>query len=109
METKVEKYPSFLEFASRYPPDGVQLRDLLNKAARSPLSMSGISDFERWKREIQGVKCQSVFSQDHSFDVVSRNYSKSLGAKCVWSECVCGECRDHLLHLLLTTSHGGWK
>ena len=37
METKVEKYPSFLEFASRYPPDGVQLRDLLNKAAHSPL------------------------------------------------------------------------
>ena len=66
-------------------------------------SQSGISDFfERWKREIQGIECKSIFSQDHSFDVV-RNYSKTLGPKCVSGANVCVKSGEIASCVLLAT------
>lgn len=77
-------YPDLVAWIGRAPPDGKALRDLLDQTSRSSLTLSGISDYDRHRREIQSVTCKSHFSHDHSFEIV-KNYPKNLGARAVWN------------------------
>jgi hypothetical protein len=52
-------------------------------ACGSNRTSSGISDHDRCTREIQSVGTNSMFAQDHTFEVV-KNYQKKLGAFAVW-------------------------
>jgi len=70
-------------FVRQCPPLGDTLRDLYNAAASSVTNRWGIGDFERHTREIQGVKCDGIFAQDHTFEPI-KNYLKGVGAKAVW-------------------------
>ncbi|CAB9503917.1 unknown protein [Seminavis robusta] len=70
-------------FIRQFPPLGDTIRDLFDQAASSSKNPWGISDNERHTREIQSVKCDGIFSQDHTFQA-TKNYQKSLGAEAVW-------------------------
>jgi hypothetical protein len=71
-------------YIKQYPPSGDTIRDMFDEATSSPLNPWGISDKERYTREIQSVQCHGgIFAQDHTFQPV-RNYQKSLGAVAVW-------------------------
>ena len=74
--------PKDLHFIPIFPPQGDTVRDLYETAALSTWTASGISDKDRHIREIQGVKCNLIFAQDHTHSVV-KNYSK-IGAKALW-------------------------
>ena len=71
------------DFIRQYPPLGDTIRDLYNQAASSATNRWGISDYERNTREIQGVKCDGIFAQDHTFEPI-KNYQKATGAKAAW-------------------------
>lgn len=70
-------------FIKQYPPLGDNLRDLYDAAAASSKNPWCISDNNRNTREIQSVKCNGIFAQDHTFEVI-KNYQKRLGAKAAW-------------------------
>ena len=70
-------------FIRQCPPLGDTLRDLYNTAASSNTNLWHLSDFERNTREIQGVKCDGMFAQDHTFEPI-KNYLKGVGAKAAW-------------------------
>ena len=65
-------------------PSGDNLRDLFANAARSELTLSGVSDHDRHTLEMQMVICLAIFAQDHTFQVV-KNFPSNLGAYAVWT------------------------
>jgi hypothetical protein len=71
------------EFITVYPPTGESIRELFDMASLSNRTSYGISDQDRCTREIQSVGTNSMFAQDHTFQVV-KNYQKKLGAFAVW-------------------------
>ena len=71
------------EYLKVYPPVGALIRDMFNVAAHEPNAW-GISDYLRWMREIQSVKCDGgLFAQDHTFEVL-KNYNNKKGAVALW-------------------------
>jgi hypothetical protein len=60
----------------RFPPTGAQLRDLVELAGKSDLTISGISDDDRNKRQIQSEGCSKKVIVDHTFTIVG-NYGNS--------------------------------
>ena len=73
------------EHMRSYPPLGETIRDLYDKASNTSLNFWGISDHERHTREMQGVKCNLIFAQDHTHEVC-KNYlkKKTLGMEALW-------------------------
>jgi len=71
------------EFVKQFPPLGDSVRDMCDAAASSKKNPWCIGDHDRHVREIQGVKCDSVFAQDHAFQV-TKNCQNKLGALAVW-------------------------
>lgn len=61
----IEPYPSLNDWMGRYPPNGSTLRDLLSGAETSALNSTGVSDYDRHRRELQSVKSETCFSFDH--------------------------------------------
>jgi len=70
-------------FVKAYPPLGDTIRDMFDEASCSKSNPWRISDYERNTREIQSVKCQGVFCQDHTFELI-KNYRK-IGATAAWT------------------------
>lgn len=62
-----------------YPPSGKTIRELYDKAERSAFTTTGVSNFDRYKREIQSVTTSEAVAVDHTFAVV-KNYNVQ-GAK----------------------------
>jgi len=80
----IEKYPTREgTFIKAYPPLGESVRDMYDTASSSQKNPWCISDHEKHIREIQSVKTDSIWCQDHTFQVV-KNYTKKVGAKAVW-------------------------
>jgi hypothetical protein len=71
------------EFISKFPPSGRFVRNLYTEAANSDWNPWQLSDKERNKCEKQGVKCNAVFAQDHTFAVVA-NYKGISGTTALW-------------------------
>lgn len=68
-------YPSFLDWSNNAPtPTGKLLLDSFRQGFLSGLTLSGISDYERCTREIQGVGSKATYCHDHHFAFV-KNYS----------------------------------
>ena len=85
---KAQDFPSFYgEYLTVCPPAGDTLRDLFDEACGSRLHPYGVSDHERWTREIQMVKTSKFFAQDHTM-AVTKNYQGNSGGKAVWTVCV---------------------
>jgi hypothetical protein len=72
-------------FITSYPPTGEYIRDLYDAASSTSDNPWCISDHDRHTREIQAVKCHSIFAQDHTHEV-TKNYfaKKKLGAEALW-------------------------
>jgi hypothetical protein len=84
---KAFEYPTLNNWvAGRFYPDGAKFRELYEKAQTSPLTRSGIKEFDRNTREIQSVTCTLTMAQDHTMEMV-KNYQKTLGAKACWTVC----------------------
>ena len=73
------------DYMRYYPPTGDMIRDLYDEASNSSNNPWGISDHDRHTREIQGVKCNAIFAQDHTHQV-AKNYvrKKELGVEALW-------------------------
>jgi hypothetical protein len=71
------------QFITSHPPQAHMIRSLYMAGAESPWNRSRLSDKERHKREIQGVKCKATFAQDHTFSVVA-NYRGISGTAALW-------------------------
>jgi hypothetical protein len=72
----VDAYAGQREMVLRFPPTGAQLRDLVELAGKSDLTISGISDDDRNKRQIQSEGCSKKVIVDHTFTIVG-NYGNS--------------------------------
>jgi len=68
-----------------YPPLGDAVRDTYDAASSSVNTRWGISDHDRHVREIQAVKCERLYAEDHTHEV-TKNYfrRKQLGALALW-------------------------
>ena len=71
------------QYCTRFPPLGDSIRGLYDAGANSCNNHWGMSDNERHIREIQAVKCERTFAQDHTHEVV-KNYQKKIGAFALW-------------------------
>ena len=81
---KGEDYPvKDGEWLVRYPPLGETIRQLYDDAASSDWTWYKISDHDRNRREIQGVKCTKVMAHDHTHEVV-KNYPSRIKAVALW-------------------------
>ena len=75
------------EFITKYPPSGQNLRDLHQVILNTDLTITGTSDHERSRREIQSVSTTSIVVQDHTCEV-TKNYRdlRSMGnTKFCWT------------------------
>ena len=75
-----KQLPAFETFIGRYSHSGDQLRDLKDEAAVSTLLSTGVSDFDRVRREIQSVGCNKLSSSDHTWEFL-KNYKEGLFPK----------------------------
>jgi hypothetical protein len=81
-------YPSVYEFCgSFFAPSADQLYDLLHRAERSELTPTGVSEYDRHRREIMGVGCEDLFAIDWTFAVLSNYLLKEKGAKACFTLC----------------------
>jgi hypothetical protein len=70
-------------YIKAFPPLGETIRDMYDAAYSTAKNKWGISDHDRFTREIQSVKCTDVMTQDHTFSI-TKNYAKKVGAKAAW-------------------------
>jgi hypothetical protein len=56
-------------FIKQFSPLGDTVRDMFDAALSSSKNRWGISDHDRYTRELQSVKCKEVFTQDHTFEM----------------------------------------
>jgi hypothetical protein len=82
-------FPFIKDWRGQFPPSGKQIRELAELAAKSINTLSGVSDDERHKRELQGQGCKTSFVLDHTFSALS-NYPSQLGAKAICTQGVDG-------------------
>jgi hypothetical protein len=78
--SKAQVFPSFEDWAGQYGPSGENLRELYEVTSRSQLSDTGVSDYDRHRREIQSVVCDTSISVDHTFQAL-KNYPRSIRDK----------------------------
>jgi hypothetical protein len=78
--TKTRLLPSFEDWAGQYGPSGEHLREVYELASRSSLTDTGVSDYDRHRREIQSVVCDTSISVDHTFQAL-KNYPTSIRDK----------------------------
>jgi len=71
--------PPMREYFGIDAPSPAQLLEVYETARRSSLTLTGISDFDRSRREIQSVGCDLSFSLDHTHGVL-KNYSGEVRA-----------------------------
>jgi len=64
-----------------FPPLGDSIRDTCDTATSNQFTPWRISDHDRHVREIQSVKCQSTFAEDHTHEVC-KNHCLSAGQLC---------------------------
>ena len=81
--TNAPKHPDLHEWIGQYSPSGSHLWDLIDNTAKLPLTLLGVAEYDRTKREVQSVSCESIIVHDHTHDVI-KNYPRSLGAKAAW-------------------------
>jgi hypothetical protein len=89
-DVKHEDYISIRDWIGEFPPDGKALRTLHERAERSSLTHSKISNYQRHKLEIQSVGCSKVFAIDWTFAVV-KNYILPGATACFTSMVETGE------------------
>jgi len=85
--TTCSKYPEKDgEFITSYPPLGETIRDVYNEASSNNNLAWGIIDHDRHGRETMGVGTQSLFTHDHTHQVL-KNYHqwRQMGASGVWT------------------------
>jgi len=72
-------------FIKCFPPLGASMRDMCDAASSCQKNAWCLSDHDRHIREIQAAKTDSIFCQDHTFQV-TKNYKKGKGLppKAVW-------------------------
>ena len=70
-------YPNEFERTGAFPPSGALLRDLMHEAERSTLTETGVSDFDRHRRELISVTCNLAFAFDHCF-ATGKSYKDPL-------------------------------
>ena len=63
----VPPYLQQYERSCAFPPTGTDLRKWMTKADTSPLTDTGVSDYERHRREIISVPVKLAFAFDHCF------------------------------------------
>lgn len=83
------EFPLIKDWRGQFPPSGKQIRELAELAAKSRNTLSGVSDDDRHKRELQGQECETSFVIDHTFSALS-NYPSQLGAKAICTQGVDG-------------------
>jgi hypothetical protein len=77
-------YVSFHEFIGTYPPSGAMIRFLYEQAERSNDTSTGISNFDRYTREIQGIGEEGgALGLDWTF-AVCKNFNV-VGAKAMFT------------------------
>jgi hypothetical protein len=85
-----EDYIPIRDWIGEFPPSGEALRTLHERAERSSLTPTGISNYNRNKLEIQSVGSSQVFSIDWTFAVV-KNYTLPGAKACFTSMVETGE------------------
>jgi hypothetical protein len=65
-----KSYLSFAEWIEMYHPSGKTIRELYDKAERSAFTTTGVSNFDRYKHEIQSVATSEAVAVDHTVAVV---------------------------------------
>ena len=88
------------EYIKTYPPLGETTRDMFDAASVSTTNPWRVSDYERHTRETQAVKCDGIFCQDHTFQLV-KNYQKKVGAIAAWT---CGTSTGEVAAVALVPS-----
>ena len=83
LTSRLEKYPSFQEWVGFPPPSGPTLQALMFEAEQSELTATGVSDYDRHRRELQAVGCKTCFSYDHC--AATSKCFKSAGIKYTWN------------------------
>jgi len=72
------------EHMRAYPPLGDGIRDAYDEASISNTHWN-ISDHDRHVREIQGVKCERLYAEDHTHQVTKNYYRRrKIGAEALW-------------------------
>lgn len=87
-------------YLKTYPPLGNTIRDMFDAASSSNTNPWCISDFERHTREMQGIKCDGIFCQDHTFEA-DKSYRKRVGATAAWT---CGTSTGEIAVVALVPS-----
>ena len=81
-ESPTSSYVTFEEWTNRsYPPSGQSIRKYYQDAERSCLAPYGVSNFDRYEREIQGVTTSSVVAIDWTFQII-KNYILGGASAC---------------------------
>lgn len=79
-------YLDIVEYCGDFQaPSGSQLYDTFKMAEKSPLTVSGISEFDRHRREIIGVKCEDNMAIDWTFEGLKNFTLKEQGAKAIFT------------------------
>lgn len=74
-------YVSLFEFSGKfYAPSAEQLYDMYHSAERSSLTPTGVSEFDRHRREIIGIGCDGLTAIDWTFSVCNNYTLKEKGA-----------------------------
>ena len=81
---KSEDYPKKDgEWLVNFPPQGDTIRQLYDDAASSNWNWWGLSDHDRHTREMQMVRCERTFANDHTHQTV-KNYPSACKAKALF-------------------------
>jgi hypothetical protein len=81
-----KKYPTIMEVVGEFYPDAAKFRELYVSSQQSNLTRSGVSEMDRYTREIQSVTCSTSMAQDHTMEV-TKNYMRKDGYKACWTVC----------------------
>jgi hypothetical protein len=76
-------YVPFDHWIGIFPPSGKTIRSLYEKAERSSTTLTGLSNYDRYKREIQSVGAEKAVAADHTFQAL-KNYNLP-GAKALFT------------------------
>jgi hypothetical protein len=78
-----KNYVAFHDIIGSYAPSGAAIRFLYEQAENTKDTRTGVSNFERFQRELQSVQTDVAIAVDHTFAVVS-NYNLP-GAKAMFT------------------------
>jgi hypothetical protein len=97
-EWTVLPYPSNpTDYLPSRSPNGAEIRDLVDYAAGSSLTFTGISDKDHFTREMQSVGTNLACAVDHCAEA-AKNYERKLGGNYIHNVFVhTGECASSVL------------